>query len=179
MPDLNHFWQRLVQATALIFGLALGVAVTVFAYTNTAPVTVGWAVFSLGDVPLWTVAVVPLVLVLVAGTLYHWWNSFHHFTEHMRHRHRVHELEVELKALKVQLDGVLGMPDHEHAKDALLHEPAADLAPLPEPASSNGSDKAPKKPRKRVTLTTSAEPELVAVASALAAEPPKEANSEA
>ena len=93
MPDLSHLWQRFLLASALVFGLALGVAATVFGYSNTAPVNLGWSVFHLHAIPLWTVALVPLAVVLVAGTVYHWFNSLHHFTEHMRHRRRVHELD--------------------------------------------------------------------------------------
>ena len=62
------------------------------------------------DVPIWAIAVVPVALVLVAGTLFHWMNGLHHFTEHMRHRRRVHELEAELATLRAHLDQVLEMP---------------------------------------------------------------------
>ena len=118
MPDLSHLWQRFVLATALVFGLLLGVAATIFGYSNTAPVRVGFAVFHIGSVPLWTVAIVPLVAVLVAGTLFHWWNSLHHFTEHMRHRRRVHELELEVSTLRAHLDKLLDMPDRSETKPA-------------------------------------------------------------
>src|SRR5207237_2132791 len=117
-------------ASALIFGLLLGVATTVFGYSNTAPVNVGWSIFHLDGIPLWTVPVVPLVIVLVAGTLYHWFNSLHHFTEHMRHRHRVHELEAEVSRLRAHLDQVLEMPRGEalKAKSDKPSLPQADLA---------------------------------------------------
>jgi uncharacterized integral membrane protein len=118
VPDLSHLWQRFVLATALVFGLVLGVAATIFGYSNTTPVRVGFAVFHIGSVPLWTVAIVPLVAVLVAGTLFHWWNSLHHFTEHMRHRRRVHELEVEVSTLKSHLDQLLEMPDRSETRPA-------------------------------------------------------------
>lgn len=112
MPDLSHLWQRFLLATALVFGLALGVGATVFGYSNTRPVDVGWSVVHLRGIPLWAVVLVPLGLVLVAGTLFHWFNSLHHFTEHMRHRRRVHELEAEVTSLRKHLDGLLQMPDH-------------------------------------------------------------------
>ncbi len=176
MPDLSHFWQRFLLASALIFGLVLGVAATVFGYSNTAPVNISWSVFRLAGIPLWTVAVVPLVLVLLAGTLYHWWNSFHHFTEHMRHRRRVHELEAELTSLRAHLDQLLEMPDQATAKpaDKRTDQPAPpEITPLPgdittrdalpEPMAANGGDKAAKKARKRVSLPVS-ETEPVAVA---------------
>jgi hypothetical protein len=118
VPDLSHLWQRFVLATVLVFGLLVGVAATIFGYSNTAPVNVGFSVLHLKGIPLWTVAIVPLVAVLVAGTLYHWWNNFHHFTEHMRHRRRVRELETEVSALRTQLDQLLEMPAGEPTKPA-------------------------------------------------------------
>lgn len=165
MPDLSHFWQRFVRASALIFGLVLGAGATVFAYSNTATVPIGWSVYRIEGVPLWTVALVPIVLVLVAGTLYHWYNSFHHFTQHMRHRHRVHELEAEVAALHAHLDQLLEMPDASGAKlpaKAVAAEPASEPGAPALPAASNGSDadKA-KRSRKRVSLTTDSEPVTV------------------
>ena len=147
MPDLSHFWQRFLLATALLFGLALGVGATVFGYSNTGPVDVGWSVFQLRGIPLWTVVIVPLALVLVVGTLFHWWNSLHHFTEHMRHRRRVHELEAEVKSLRKHLDELLQMPD------------TTELTPTiaPEPAASNGDEKVAVK---AVKAETEPEPEL-------------------
>ena len=118
MPDLSHFWQRFVLAAALIFGLLVGVGATIFGYSNTATVTVGFAPFHLSGVPLWSVAIVPLVLFLVAGTLFHWWNNLHHFTEHMRHRRRVHELEAEVSTLRAHLDQLLEMPGGTQTKPA-------------------------------------------------------------
>jgi uncharacterized integral membrane protein len=141
-------------ASALLFGLLLGVALAVFAYSNTTAVNVGWSIFHANGIPLWTVVVVPLALVLVAGTVYHWTNSLHHFTEHMRHRRRVHELEAEVTALRGHLDQLLEMPDHSTSK---VETPVAAAPALPEPVASDGGDKATKKSRKRVSL----EPETV------------------
>ena len=39
-------------------------------------------------------------------------DGLHHFTEHMRHRRRVHELEAEVASLRAHLDQLLEMPDH-------------------------------------------------------------------
>jgi hypothetical protein len=166
VPDLSHLWQRFVLATALVFGLALGVAATIFSYSNTTPVDIGFSVVHLRGIPLWTVAIVPVVLVLAAGTLYHWWNSLHHFTEHMRHRKRVRELESEVASLKAHLDNVLAMPDQSVARKAPAPAPATDVIeqadtlvaeePATEPvAASNGDDK-----------SVSAEEETEVVASA-------------
>jgi hypothetical protein len=116
VPDLNHLWQRFLLASSLIVGLFIGVVATVFGYSNLASVDVHWSVFHINGVPLWTVAVVPLGLFVVAGTLYHWMDGLHHFTEHMRHRRRVHELEAELASLRAHLDQVLDMPDHSTSK---------------------------------------------------------------
>jgi len=159
VPDLSHLWQRFLLASALIFGLFIGVVSTVFGYSNTGSVDVRWSIFHLDGIPLWTVAVVPLAIVLVAGTLYHWFNSLHHFTEHMRHRRRVHELEAELVSLRAHLDQVLEMPDQSSSKlpakpvtAELVDEPVQ--AALPEPAASNGAARHTRRAgqRKKVTV---------------------------
>jgi hypothetical protein len=169
VPDLSHLWQRFLLASALIFGLLLGVAATVFGYSNTAPVNVGWSIFHLDGIPLWTVAIVPLVLVLVAGTLYHWFNSLHHFTEHMRHRRRVHELEGELTKLRAHMDQLLEMPEQSGvrlpAKDITPVATAPEPAPaLPDATAVNGEDKGAKKSRRKVASPAIADTEPVAVA---------------
>jgi hypothetical protein len=129
VPDLSHLWQRFVLASALVAGLAIGAAGTVFGYSNLASVNVHWSVFHFDGVPLWTVAVVPLALVIVAGTVYHWMDGLHHFSEHMRHRRRVHELEAEITSLRAHLDHVLEMPDHSTSR---LPSKPVTAEPLPE-----------------------------------------------
>src|SRR5579872_2388391 len=167
---MSHLWQRFLLASALVFGLLLGVAATVFGYSNNSSVDVRWAIFHVDRVPLWTVTIIPLAVVLVAGTIYHWFNSLHHFTEHMRHRRRVHELEAEVATLREHLDHVLEMPDqsssrlparHITAEVAPAEAVAAPTAALPEPAAANGESRAHRRAaaRKRVTLTTASEPE--------------------
>jgi len=116
MPDLQHLWQRFLLAAALIAGLALGVGATVFGYSNLNTVDLHWSVLHLDGVPLWAVVIVPIALILIAGTIFHWLDSLHHFTEHMRHRHRVHELEAEVSRLRAHLDQVLEMPRGEALK---------------------------------------------------------------
>jgi hypothetical protein len=189
VPDLSHLWQRFMLACALLFGLALGVGATVFGYSNTATVKLSWSVFHLPGVPLWTVALVPLAVFLVAGTAYHWLNSLHHFTEHMRHRRRVRELEAELTSLRAHLDELLGMPDQPAPKvptNGAVDETvpvattAAPVAALPEAVAANGHDGGAKKSRKRASLTTASEPETVAVATDKAVErEPLESNPDA
>ncbi|HWO92661.1 MAG TPA: hypothetical protein VNP53_11910 [Methylomirabilota bacterium] len=190
MPNLNHLWQRFLLTSSLLIGLAIGVAATVFGYSNLGSVDIHWSVFHINGVPLWTVTVVPLALALIAGTLYHWMDGLHHFTEHMRHRRRVHELEAEVASLRAHLDQVLEMPDHsgkavksparvslpeadEMAPElAPLEEPAA-VAALPEPRAEvkGGGDR-----KKRVKLFAAPEPKVEpangeVTAPAVAAEP--------
>jgi hypothetical protein len=192
---MSHLWQRFLLASALVFGLLLGVAATVFGYSNNSAVDVRWAIFHIDRVPLWTVTIIPLAVVLVAGTIYHWFNSLHHFTEHMRHRRRVHELEAEVATLREHLDHVLEMPDqsssrlpakHITAETAPVEPAAAPTAALPEPAAANGESRTHRRAvRKRVTLTTASEPEtaitseLAAPASTPAPEAPSPALEEA
>ncbi|HEY2597829.1 MAG TPA: hypothetical protein VGJ79_05050 [Candidatus Dormibacteraeota bacterium] len=126
---MNHLWQRFLLASSLIVGLFIGVATTVFGYSNLATVDVHWSVLHLNGVPLWTVAVVPLALFLIAGTLYHWMDGLHHFTEHMRHRRRVHELEAEVASLRAHVDQLLEMPDHSTSKLPERINPTASLPP--------------------------------------------------
>jgi hypothetical protein len=164
VPDLSHLWQRFMLTSSLVVGLLVGAAATVFGYSNLSTVNVSWSVLHIEGVPLWTVAVVPVVLVLIAGTLYHWTDSLHHFTEHMRHRRRVHELEAELASLRAHLDQVLDMPDHSTSKlpqKPVTSEPLPVVAETPTPAllESNHAKAASPKPvrAKRVTLTMAEE----------------------
>src|SRR5207248_7242584 len=132
MSNLSQLWQRFLLASSLLVGLAIGVATTVFGYSNLGTVDVHWSVLRLTGVPLWTVAVIPVALILIAGTVYHWIDGLHHFTEHMRHRHRVHELESEVTRLKAHLDQVLEMPRGEMVSPA-IEVRQAEVAALPAP----------------------------------------------
>jgi hypothetical protein len=191
VPDLSHLWQRFLLASSLLVGLALGVAATVFGYSNLASVNVRWSIFHIDGVPLWTVALVPLALVLIAGTIYHWMDGLHHFTEHMRHRRRVHELEAEIATLRAHLDQVLDMPDHLTSRlpakrtvaAPLPEEGIAELGPtesaaLPEPAPAevapaNGSTNVVhRRSRKRVAMPVISEPAAESTAGASASAEP-------
>jgi uncharacterized integral membrane protein len=135
---LNNLWQRFLLASSLIVGVLIGVATTVFGYSNLSTVDVHWSVFHIDGIPLWTVAIVPLALFVIAGTLYHWMDGLHHFTEHMRHRRRVHELEAEVASLRAHLDQVLEMPGQSTSrlpqrKASTVSLPAAEEE-APEPA---------------------------------------------
>jgi hypothetical protein len=183
---MGHLWQRFLLACALLVGLAVGVGATVFGYSNLGTVDVHWSVFHLDGVPLWAVALVPVTLILVAGTVYHWLDGLHHFTEHMRHRHRVRELEAEVTRLREHLDHVLEMPRGDKSAPLPATEvleapetpslPAAgtepDTEPRPEAEATTTSDTAkpdegPRKPpsdrRKRSRIIMEAEPAAAAV----------------
>lgn len=123
-------WHRFLLAAAMLAGLAIGVGATVFGYSNLNTVDIHWSVVQLSGVPLWAVVLVPITLILIAGTIFHWLDGLHHFTEHMRHRRRVHELEAEVARLKAHLDQVLEMPRGE----AIKAEPAKAGEEPPTPA---------------------------------------------
>ena len=82
--------------------------------------------WTLNGVSVWLIATLPLVIGVAAGYLYHLPARMHHFSEHMRHRGRVHELEHELRELKSSLDKVLMMPEDGTTpiEANLLPEPA-------------------------------------------------------
>jgi uncharacterized membrane protein len=169
---LSHLWQRFLLASSLLVGLAIGVAATVFGYSNLSTVDVHWSVFHLDGVPLWTVVIMPIALILIVGTLFHWVDGLHHFSEHMRHRHRVRELEAEVARLRSHLDHVLEMPRQDgrelRVKDAAKDVetpslPPADLAAMDtemaavEPAAATETPpsepvKADRKKRPRLVL---------------------------
>jgi hypothetical protein len=151
---LTHLWQRFLLASSLLVGLFIGVAATIFGYSNRTSVDVRWSIFHIDAVPLWTVVLVPLVVVLIAGTLYHWMDGLHHFTEHMRHRRRVHELEAEVASLRAHLDQVLDMPDHSASKLPRKPVTAEPLPPV-EPPAALAPPEPPAQPSrpKRVALT--------------------------
>ena len=181
MPDLSHLWQRFLLASALVVGLAIGVAATIFGYSNLVTVNVHWSVFHVDGIPLWTVAVVPLAVVLLAGTLYHWMDGLHHFSEHMRHRRRVHELEAEVVSLRAHLDHVLEMPDHSTSRLPSKPVTAEPLSPvhetearaLPQPAAAteasetapaNGTKGAAHRPARTKQATISVDADAAAPA---------------
>jgi hypothetical protein len=150
---LSHLWQRFLLASALFLGVLIGIGVANFGYDNPTRVDVYWAVFHLHGVPLWTVVVIPVALVLATGTLFHWLNGLHHFTEHMRHRRRVHELEAEIASVRAHLDHVLEMPSMAGNKRTERKEP-------PAPATATNSDLGdvagaePEPPRAEAAPTT-------------------------
>jgi len=162
VSGLTHLWQRFLLASSLVVGLFIGVAATIFGYSNRTSVDVRWSIFHIDAAPLWAVVLVPLVVVLIAGTLYHWMDGLHHFTEHMRHRRRVHELEAEVASLRAHLDQVLDMPDHSTSELPRKPVTTDPLPPVELPAEPV-AEAAPETHRrfsrpKRVALTAVAEP---------------------
>jgi hypothetical protein len=132
--DLAVRWHRLLRALAFIFGLAIGLGLAVFIFSNTNPVDIHWQVPSnngpvvnvtVPGISLWLLAVVPLLVGGVLGYFYQTPARMHHVREALRHRSRVHELEHELKELRLSLDKVLMMPD-----DGSLAVPAALMPPM-------------------------------------------------
>lgn len=169
MPNLSHIWQRFLLTSSFFVGLAIGIVAAVFGYSNLRSVDLHLGALHLDGVPLWAVAVVPLAITLAAGALYHWVDGLHHFTEHMRHRRRVHELEAELATLRAHLDQVLEMPDHTSlpakgaAKAALPQqdELPAELALLETEASAlppASAEATTRKGGKRGRITLAPEP---------------------
>ncbi|HET7465110.1 MAG TPA: hypothetical protein VFL29_00440 [Candidatus Dormibacteraeota bacterium] len=157
MPDLQHLWQRFLLAAALVAGLAIGVGATIFGYSNLDTVDIHWSVLHFDGIPLWAVVIVPIALILVSGTIFHWLDSLHHFTEHMRHRRRVHELEAEVSRLRAHLDQVLEMPPGEALKtepekaslpQADVADVAAIDAEMPAAESEPAADAKPAKASK-------------------------------
>lgn len=152
---MNHLWQRFLLASSLLVGLAIGIAATVFGYSNLQTVDVHWSVLSLSGVPLWAVVIVPIALILIAGTVFHWIDGLHHFTEHMRHRHRVHELEAEVARLRAHLDQVLEMPRQDASELAAKKEelPAADVAAIDKEMAAVDSETTPPEPEVKVSTS--------------------------
>ena len=120
--DLAIRWHRLLRALAFLGGLLLGLGAAVFIFSNLAPIDVHWRIpsaggyvvnWSLGGVSLWLLAIVPLLVGAVVGYFYQTPARMHHVREAMRHRHRVHELEHELKQVRTSLDQLLLMPEDD------------------------------------------------------------------
>ena len=147
-------WHRLLRALAFLAGIAVGLGGAIFIFSNVAPIDVHWRIPSAGGyvlnwtltgVSIWLIATIPLVVGVAAGYLYHLPARMHHFSEHMRHRSRVHELEEELRELKSSLDNVLMMPEDgtTPVEATLLPEHEADLEALPEAADERALPEEP------------------------------------
>ena len=119
-----------MRGAAFGAGIGLGLAAAIFAYSNPATVSVHWWFLNLADVSVGWVALVPLVAGVVAGYLYHLPARMHHLSEHMRHRHLVHQLRAENDELRQRLAGAPGPPP-----EATLAEATPELQVIPHPPS--------------------------------------------
>ncbi|GAC1614770.1 MAG: hypothetical protein NVS9B1_24400 [Candidatus Dormibacteraceae bacterium] len=118
-------WNRFLRLGVGLASFALGVGFAVFVYSNDATLTVHWRSWSLAGVHVWEIGILPALVGIGLGYLYHLPARLHHVTEHYRHRQRVHELEKELRELRVSFDKLVEMPSGD-----LSSRPAALLPPL-------------------------------------------------
>jgi hypothetical protein len=132
--EITMRWHRLIRALVGIVAFALGLGMAVFIFSNLAPTEIHWRIpanvgysydLTFRGVSLWVLAVIPLLVGGVVGYLYQTPARMHHVREALRHRHRVHELEHELKDVRNSLDKLLMMPE-----DGRSAAPAALMAPI-------------------------------------------------
>jgi hypothetical protein len=118
--EITMRWHRLLRALAFLLGGLVFSAAIIFIFSNLSPIQVHWRIpatvgysydLTLPGVNTWLLALVPLLVGLVAGYLYQTPARMHHVREALRHRHRVHELEHELREVRKSLDRVLAMPE--------------------------------------------------------------------
>jgi hypothetical protein len=132
--EITMRWHRLMRALVGIVCFALGLGMAVFIFSNLAPTEIHWRIpanvgysydLTFRGVSLWVLAIVPLLVGGVVGYLYQTPARMHHVREALHHRHRVHELEQELKDVRKSLDKLLMMPE-----DGRPATPAALMAPI-------------------------------------------------
>ena len=161
-------WHRLLRAVVGVVCFALGLGMAVFIFSNLAPTEIHWRIpanigysydLTFRGVSLWVLAIVPLIVGAVVGYFYQTPARMHHVREAMRHRHRVHELEHELKTVRSSLDKLLMMP--EDGRPAI---PAQIMAPI-EHRTAEVEDEEERDPRL---------PDEPAALEVLAAKPVKE-----
>ena len=137
MSSLMH---RFLRVAAFAVGLAVGVGGTVFGYSNTAHLTLRWWVFQWHDIPLGGALVLALVIGIISGYVYHLPARMHHFNEHMRHRHLVHELEKENQDLRKTMDHLLEMPETSLAALPAKHLSAKKALEAPDRSSRDAEE---------------------------------------
>jgi hypothetical protein len=172
--DLAVRWHRLLRALAFIVGVLLGLGLAVFIFSNTSPVDIHWQLpsnkgpvldLTIPGVSLWLLAIVPLLVGGVLGYFYQTPARMHHVRESLHHRGRVHELEHELKELRLSLDKVLMMPE-----DGTLAVPAALMPPLEHQSKAKVAEVSlPEEPFAADLLADLPEPEDPELAAAPAA----------
>jgi hypothetical protein len=149
--EITMRWHRLLRALAFAGGLVLGLGAAIFIFSNLSPIDVHWRIpsaggyvlnLSLKQVSIWVLAIVPLLVGAVAGYLYQTPARMHHVREALHHRHRVHELEHELKEMRTSLDRLLMMP--EDGRPAI---PAQIMATPIEHRAAESEDEPERDPR--------------------------------
>jgi len=132
--EITMLWHRLIRALVGIVAFALGLGMAVFIFSNLAPTEIHWRIpanvgysydLTFRGVSLWVLAVIPLLVGGLVGYLYQTPARMHHVREALHHRHRIHELEQELKDVRKSLDKLLMMPE-----DGRAATPAALMAPI-------------------------------------------------
>src|SRR5438477_10523964 len=103
-------WHRALRMAAFWAGFLSCAVIALFLYFNSTTVTLHFWRWRFEDVNLGLVALVPLLVGVATGYLYHLPARMHHLTEHVRHSTRVHELEKELHELKKGMDNLLDLP---------------------------------------------------------------------
>src|SRR5438874_647646 len=126
---MSYLWQRFIHFLIAVIFLAIGIGLTVFVYSNTTSVNIDWWQLHFTNVPLGMVALVPLLLGVVLGYLYHVPSGLHDFSQSMRKSRRIGELEREKKELQHQLDRLLAMPEDGTPAAQHAAQPAAPAAP--------------------------------------------------
>ena len=150
---MSYLWQRFIHFLIAVLFLTIGIGLTVFVYSNTTSVNIDWWQFHLTNVPLGMVALVPLLIGVVLGYLYHVPSGLHDFTQSMRKGRRVSELEHQNHDLQQKLDRLLAMPDDSVPAPARgTAAPATPMAPVMAPAA----------PAAALQPATHAEPRAVA-----------------
>jgi uncharacterized integral membrane protein len=144
---MSYLWQRFIHFLIAVIFLAIGIGLTVFVYSNTTSVNIDWWELHFTNVPLGMVALVPLLLGVVLGYLYHVPSGLHDFSQSMRKSRHIVELERHNKDLQHQLDRLLAMPeDGTPATKAAAPEPApaaTPMAPVTAPAHAAPAHAAP------------------------------------
>jgi uncharacterized integral membrane protein len=120
---MRYLWQRFLRFVIGVFMFSAGVALTVFAYSNTARVSLQIWEFHYDNIPVGMVAIIPLIVGIVLGYAYHVPAGVHDFMHNVQLGRQIHQLEKEIKELRHQLDRVLVMPEAVGVIPAALPAP--------------------------------------------------------
>ncbi len=132
---MSYLWQRFIHFLIFVIAVAIGIGLTVFVYSNTTSVNLDWWQLHMTNVPLGMVALVPLLIGVILGYLYHVPSGLHDFSQSVRKSHRIHELERQNKELQHQLDRLLAMPE-DGTPAAPAPAEATPTAPVTPPAQA-------------------------------------------